>query len=190
MNSLVNTKSWIPVGNFLMLKPCTLDESTSNIVVQEEENGFEILGFGSSYDKDALNSAEIGDKVIIIENETKRSKGTLVQMQNEDVWFYPPSEIALLYKKDKSIVLQNGYILLTREDSEIKVGNLFIPASATNKNTHCTVAISSEIKDEDNLSLKPGDRVIVNKWAQNDITLNNKSYLLVKNSDIICRLKE
>ena len=44
--------------------------------------------------------------------------------------------------------------------------------------------------NEIEIIVKPGDKVLFNKYATNEFKLNNKTYLLIKQADILAVLEE
>lgn len=93
--SKVNTKDWIPVGNYVLVKPIAMNKNELIPEEMQEKDAFEILGFGTTYK--AIDDLKIGDKVIIIEYNGKK-EGTVISIAGEgEVWMYPPEAIVAKY---------------------------------------------------------------------------------------------
>ncbi|MEI6805395.1 MAG: co-chaperone GroES [Myxococcaceae bacterium] len=82
-------------------------------------------------------------------------------------------------------------VLVKRIESESKTkGGLFIPDSAKEKPLEGEIVAVGSGKILDNgtlrpLSVKPGDRVLFAKYAETEIKLNNESFLLLKEDDLL-----
>lgn len=82
-------------------------------------------------------------------------------------------------------------VLVKRIESESKTkGGLFIPDSAKEKPLEGEIVAvgSGRILDNGTLrpvSVKPGDRVLFAKYAETEIKLNNESFLLLKEDDLL-----
>ena len=82
-------------------------------------------------------------------------------------------------------------VLVKRIESEDKTkGGLFIPDSAKEKPLEGEVVAVGAGKMLDNGSLRPvsvkaGDRVLFAKYAETEIKLNNESFLLLKEDDLL-----
>ncbi len=82
-------------------------------------------------------------------------------------------------------------VLVKRMDGDNKTkGGLFIPDSAKEKPLEGEVVAVGSGKVLDNgtvrpVSVKPGDRVLFAKYAETEIKLNNESYLLLKEDDLL-----
>jgi co-chaperonin GroES (HSP10) len=199
METQVDTKNWIPVGNYLMLKPAKLNKPNQfQVESLMEDDVFEVLGFGSSFKADGLKSVcDIGDKVLIIEPTEIKSAGTKITIGNEDVWFYPPKTVAAVLKKQSDdkyeIIPVNDFVMLERHSGETMIGNIIIPASAEEKSTHATVSILGNGKSVDNeeykFELVVGDEVLISKWTNNEIEINNTKYIIAKESEILAKVE-
>ena len=87
----VNSKDWVPVGNFVLLKPIVINKNELVPEHLQQPDGFEVRGFGTSYE--AIEDLKIGDKVIVIEYDNKK-EGTLINIAGEgELWCYPPEAI-------------------------------------------------------------------------------------------------
>lgn len=82
-------------------------------------------------------------------------------------------------------------VLVKRLDSEEKTkGGLFIPDSAKEKPLEGQIVAVGSGKILENgslrpLTVKPGDRVLFAKYAETEIKLNNESFLLLKEDDLL-----
>lgn len=199
METQVDTKNWIPVGNYLMLKPAKLNKPNQfQVESLMEDDVFEVLGFGSSFKAPGLKPVcDIGDKVLIIEPTEIKSAGTKITIGNEDVWFYPPKTVAAVLKKQSDdkyeIIPVNDFVMLERHSGETMIGNIIIPASAEEKSTHATVSILGNGKSVDNeeykFELVVGDEVLISKWTNNEIEINNTEYIIAKESEILAKVE-
>lgn len=82
-------------------------------------------------------------------------------------------------------------VLVKRIESEDKTkGGLFIPDSAKEKPLEGEIVAVGSGKILDNgsvrpMSVKAGDRVLFAKYAETEIKLNNESFLLLKEDDLL-----
>lgn len=82
-------------------------------------------------------------------------------------------------------------VLVERLESEEKTsGGIIIPDTAKEKPMEGKViavgqGTRSEKGDIVALQVKPGDKVLFGKWSGNEIKLNGKDYLVMKESDIM-----
>lgn len=82
-------------------------------------------------------------------------------------------------------------VLVERLEAESKTaGGLIIPDTAKEKPMQGKVIAVGEGARNDcgqliPMTVKPGDVVLFGKWAGNEIKIDNKDYLVVKESDII-----
>jgi chaperonin GroES len=82
-------------------------------------------------------------------------------------------------------------VLVKRISSEDKTsGGLFIPDSAKEKPLEGEIVAVGSGKVLDNgtlrpVAVKPGDRVLFAKYAETEIKLNNESFLLLKEDDLL-----
>ena len=82
-------------------------------------------------------------------------------------------------------------ILLHRVEPEQKVkGGIIIPDSAQEKPLEAKVVAIGSGKLDDNgkripLQVKVGDRVLVGKYAGNEIKIDNKEHVIVKEDEIL-----
>ena len=82
-------------------------------------------------------------------------------------------------------------VLVERLESESKTsGGIIIPETAKEKPMEgLVVAVGNGTKSEKGdivpLQVKPGDKVLFGKWSGNEIKLDGKDYLVMKESDIM-----
>ncbi|MES2504417.1 MAG: co-chaperone GroES [Myxococcota bacterium] len=82
-------------------------------------------------------------------------------------------------------------VLVKRIDSEEKTkGGLYIPDSAKEKPLEGEVVAVGSGKVLDNgtvrpLSVKAGDKVLFAKYSETEVKLNNESFLLLKEDDLL-----
>lgn len=82
-------------------------------------------------------------------------------------------------------------VLVERLESESKTaGGIIIPDTAKEKPMEGRViAVGQGTKSEKGdivpLQVKPGDKVLFGKWSGNEIKLDGKDYLVMKESDIM-----
>lgn len=201
METQVDTKNWIPVGNYLMIKPAKLNKPNQfQVESLMEDDVFEVLGFGSSFKADGLKDiCQIGDKVLIVEPTNVKSAGTKITIGNDEVWFYPPSVVAAVLKKNEDsdeyeIIPVNDFLMIQRNESETMIGNIIIPATTEQKSTYATVAILGNGKSHDDkeykFELSVGDEVLISKWTDNEIEINNTKYIIAKESEILAKVEK
>ena len=80
-------------------------------------------------------------------------------------------------------------VLVEPQEAQTKtVSGIYIPDSAKEKPQQGTViAVGSGKKDEP-MEVKEGDVVLYGKYAGTEVTVNDKKYLIVKQSDILAIL--
>lgn len=82
-------------------------------------------------------------------------------------------------------------VLVERIEAESKTaGGLIIPDTAKEKPMQGKViAVGDGARSECGqvipMTVKPGDTVLFGKWAGNEVKINEKDYLVIKESDII-----
>ena len=85
----------------------------------------------------------------------------------------------------------NDRVLVKRLESEEKTaGGLFIPDTAKEKPSKGQVVAAGPGKAGENgervaLAVKAGDMVLFNKYAGTEVKLDDKEYLIVRQSDIL-----
>lgn len=86
-------------------------------------------------------------------------------------------------------------VLVQREESNEKTsGGIIIPDTAKEKPAEGKViAVGDGIRKEDGsilaLNVKVGDKILFAKWGGNEVTIDGKDYLIMKESDILGILK-
>ena len=84
--------------------------------------------------------------------------------------------------------LADRVLVEPQEDQTKTVSGIYIPYSAQEKPQQGTViAVGSGKKDEP-MEVKEGDVVLYGKYAGTEVTVNDKKYLIVKQSDILAIL--
>ena len=86
-------------------------------------------------------------------------------------------------------------ILVKRLDEETKKGGIIIPDSATEKPQEAKVIALGSGKLLENgkrqpFEVKVGDRVIIAKWGGSEITIKDEEFMLLKEEDILAKLKK
>lgn len=82
-------------------------------------------------------------------------------------------------------------VLVERLESESKTaGGIIIPDTAKEKPVEgLVIAVGNGSKSDKGdiipLQVKPGDKVLFGKWSGNEVKLDGKDYLVMKESDII-----
>lgn len=82
-------------------------------------------------------------------------------------------------------------VLVERLESESKTaGGIIIPDTAKEKPVEgLVIAVGNGAKSDKGdiipLQVKPGDKVLFGKWSGNEVKLDGKDYLVMKESDII-----
>jgi chaperonin GroES len=86
--------------------------------------------------------------------------------------------------------LQDRVVVERIEAEEKSAGGLFIPDTAKEKPQEGKViAVGSGKRRDDgeiiNLEVKSGDRVLFSKYAGNDVTIDGKEYVIMREDDIL-----
>lgn len=86
--------------------------------------------------------------------------------------------------------LQDRVVVERVEAEEKSAGGLFIPDTAKEKPQEGKViAVGSGKRRDDgeiiNLEVKSGDRVLFSKYAGNDVTIDGKEYVIMREDDIL-----
>jgi len=78
-------------------------------------------------------------------------------------------------------------VLVQRVEEESKTASgIIIPDNAKEKPLEGIVkAVSEEVKKDENLPLKEGDKVVFAKYSGTDITIDGKEYLVLNTDDIL-----
>jgi len=86
--------------------------------------------------------------------------------------------------------LQDRVVVERIEAMEKSAGGLFIPDSAKEKPQEGKVVATGKGRRKEDgsviaMDVKPGDRVLFSKYAGNDITINGKDYIIMREEDIL-----
>lgn len=86
--------------------------------------------------------------------------------------------------------LHDRVLVERQESSEKTVGGIIIPDTAKEKPAEGNVvAVGAGARKEDGtllpLNVKVGDKVLFAKWGGNEVTIDGKDYLIMKESDIL-----
>ena len=80
-------------------------------------------------------------------------------------------------------------VLLEPKEAETKTaGGLYIPDTAKEKPQQGTVVAAGPGKKDEPMEVKVGDVVLYGKYAGTEVTVDEKKYLIVKQSDILAIL--
>lgn len=80
-------------------------------------------------------------------------------------------------------------VLLEPKEAETKTaGGLYIPDTAKEKPQQGTVIAAGPGKKDEPMEVKVGDLVLYGKYAGTEVTVDDKKYLIVKQSDILAIL--
>lgn len=80
-------------------------------------------------------------------------------------------------------------VLIEPKEAETKTASgIFIPDTAKEKPQQGTVIAAGPGKKDEPMELKAGDQVIYGKYAGTEITVEDKKYIIVKQSDILAIL--
>jgi len=80
-------------------------------------------------------------------------------------------------------------VLIEPKEAEIKTASgIYIPDTAKEKPQQGTVVAAGPGKKDEPMELKVGDVVIYGKYAGTEITVEDKKYLIVKQSDVLAIL--
>ena len=80
-------------------------------------------------------------------------------------------------------------VLIEPKEAEIKTASgIYIPDAAKEKPQQGTVVAAGPGKKDEPMELKVGDVVIYGKYAGTEITVEDKKYLIVKQSDVLAIL--
>jgi len=80
-------------------------------------------------------------------------------------------------------------VLIEPKEAEIKTASgIYIPDTAKEKPQQGTVVAAGPGKKDEPMELKAGDVVIYGKYAGTEITVDDKKYLIVKQSDVLAIL--
>ena len=80
-------------------------------------------------------------------------------------------------------------VLIEPKEAETKTaGGIYIPDTAKEKPQQGTVVAAGPGKKGEPMEVKVGDQVIYGKYAGTEVTVEDKKYLIVKQSDILAIL--
>lgn len=77
-------------------------------------------------------------------------------------------------------------VLVKNEKAESKTaGGIIIPETAQEKTQTATVIAVGPGTEKEKISVKPGDRIMYDKYAGTQIKIDGEEHLILKNADII-----
>jgi chaperonin GroES len=77
-------------------------------------------------------------------------------------------------------------VLVKQEKAETKTASgIIIPDTAQEKTQTATVTAVGPGTEDDKITVKPGDKILYDKYAGTAIKIDGEEYLILKNSDII-----
>ena len=80
-------------------------------------------------------------------------------------------------------------VLIEPKEAETKTASgLYIPDTAKEKPQQGVVIAAGPGKKDDPMEVKVGDQVLYGKYAGTEVTVEDKKYLIVKQSDILAIL--
>ncbi|MBQ9450500.1 MAG: co-chaperone GroES [Bacteroidales bacterium] len=80
-------------------------------------------------------------------------------------------------------------VLIEPKEAETKTASgIYIPDTAKEKPQQGTVLAAGPGKKDEPMEVKAGDQVLYGKYAGTEVTVDNKKYLIVKQSDILAIL--
>ena len=80
-------------------------------------------------------------------------------------------------------------VLIEPKEAEVKTASgIFIPDTAKEKPQQGTVLAAGPGKKDEPMEVKVGDQVLYGKYAGTEVTVDDKKYLIVKQSDILAIL--
>ena len=80
-------------------------------------------------------------------------------------------------------------VLIEPKEAETKTaGGIYIPDTAKEKPQQGTVIAAGPGKKDEPMEVKAGDQVIYGKYAGTEVAVEDKKYLIVKQSDILAIL--
>ena len=80
-------------------------------------------------------------------------------------------------------------VLIEPKEAETKTASgIYIPDTAKEKPQQGTVLAAGPGKKDEPMEVKVGDQVLYGKYAGTEVTVDNKKYLIVKQSDILAIL--
>ena len=84
--------------------------------------------------------------------------------------------------------LQDRVVVEPKEAETKTAAGLYIPDTAKEKPQQGTVVAAGPGKKDEPMEVKVGDDVLYGKYAGTDVTIGDKKYLIVKQSDILAIL--
>lgn len=89
-------------------------------------------------------------------------------------------------KKQKSVTpLHDRVIVEPTEVKNVTKGGIIIPDTAKEKPLQGKIIAVGKGKENEPMTVKEGDNVLYGKHAGSEITINDKPYLIMKESDIL-----
>ena len=79
-------------------------------------------------------------------------------------------------------------VLVLPAVAEEKIGGIIIPDTAKEKPMHGKIVATGNGTKDEEMILKEGDEVLYGKYAGTEVTVDDKKYLIVKQSDILAIL--
>lgn len=80
-------------------------------------------------------------------------------------------------------------VLIEPKEAETKTAaGIYIPDTAKEKPQQGTVVAAGPGKKDEPMEVKAGDQVLYGKYAGTEVTVDDKKYLIVKQSDILAIL--
>lgn len=80
-------------------------------------------------------------------------------------------------------------VVIEPKEAEVKTASgIFIPDTAKEKPQQGTVVATGPGKTDEPMEVKAGDQVLYGKYAGTEVTVDDKKYLIVKQSDILAIL--
>ena len=79
-------------------------------------------------------------------------------------------------------------VLVKPAPAEEKIGGIIIPDTAKEKPQQGKVIAAGPGKKDEPMEVKVGDEVLYGKYAGTEVTVEDKKYLIVKQSDILAIL--
>lgn len=80
-------------------------------------------------------------------------------------------------------------VLIEPKEAEVKTASgIFIPDTAKEKPQQGKVVAAGPGKKDEPIEVKVGDEVLYGKYAGTEVTVDDKKYLIVKQSDILAIL--
>ena len=77
-------------------------------------------------------------------------------------------------------------VLIEPKEAETKTASgIYIPDTAKEKPQQGTVVAAGPGKKDEPMEVKVGDQVLYGKYAGTEVTIDDKKYLIVKQSDIL-----